>query len=60
MIMNYAIVDSSNLVISVVVWDGASPWQPLDDCTAVLIPDGSEAWTGWSYADGQFVQPAES
>lgn len=58
--MNYAIVDSANLVINVAIYDGTDTWQPPAGCTAVLIPPNSEAWIGWSYVDGQFVPPAES
>lgn len=58
--MDYAIVDSSSLVINVIVWDGKPPWKPPADCVAVQIPADSAAGIGWSYVDGEFVPPPES
>ena len=54
--MNYAIIDTNNLVINMVVWDGNPPWSPPEGCIAVLaIGDAS---IGWSYVDGEFIPPA--
>ena len=57
---NYAIIDSTNTVINVVVWDGKPPWTPSDGCTAVVIPEGSNAGIGWIYVDGEFIAPQTS
>lgn len=57
--MNYAVVDATNFVINIIVWDGESPWQPPVDCTAVQIPPDSAAGIGWNYVDGKFVPPPE-
>ena len=54
---NYAIVDASNLVVNVIVWDGIAPWVPPLDCVAVLIPTASTAAIGWTYLDGDFQAP---
>ena len=53
----YAIVDANGNVINVAMWDGTTPWTPAGG-TAVLIPAGSEASIGWTYAAGSFVAPA--
>ena len=54
---NYAIIDSTNTVINVVVWDGESPWTPSQDCIVVAIPEDSSAGIGWTYVDGEFIAP---
>lgn len=56
---NYAIIDSTNTVINVVVWDGKPPWAPPQDCIAVEIPEGSSAGIGWTYANGEFIAPPQ-
>jgi len=55
----YAIIDATNTVINVVAWDGLPPWTPPQDCIAVVIPDGSNAGIGWTYANGEFIAPPE-
>ena len=57
--MNYAIINSANLVINVIVWDGLPSWTPPDGCIAVVIPEGSNAGIGWTYVDGEFIAPLE-
>ena len=52
--MNYAII-KDGLVVSVAIWDGITPWVP--DGQVVKIT--GDAWTGWTYASGQFVAPPE-
>ena len=56
---NYAIIDSTSTVINVVVWDGKPPWQPPQDCSAMVIPEDSSAGIGWTYVDGEFIAPPE-
>jgi len=56
---NYAIIDSTNTVINVVVWDGKPPWTPPDGCIAVAIPKGSSAGIDWSYNNGEFSAPPQ-
>lgn len=57
--MNYAIIDLvTNIVENVIVWDGESPWSP--PAGYYMEPIGnSGAGIGWSYVNGQFVQPSE-
>jgi len=37
--MDYAILDADNNCINRILWDGESPWQPPEACTAVADPD---------------------
>lgn len=37
--MDYAILDADNNCINRILWDGESPWQPPEGCTAVADPD---------------------
>ncbi len=54
---NYAIVQN-DVVVNVCVWNGIAPFNPGDDITLVLIPEGSPAWIGWGYAvAGGFTAP---
>lgn len=54
--MNYAIIDSANKVVNVMVWDGENDWQPPEGHQAVPLTEGG---IGWSYIDGQFIPPSE-
>jgi hypothetical protein len=54
--MNYALVNSANLVINIIVWDGGSDWQPPVGCQAVALT--GNAGIGWTYANGVFIPPA--
>lgn len=56
---NYAIIDATNIVINVIVWDGLPPWTPPSGCIAVEIPEGNNAGIGWTYVDGEFIAPPE-
>ena len=55
--MDYAVIDSSGLIVNVVVWDGQSEWSPPEGCMAVVIPDGAAADIGWTYSQGKFLAP---
>lgn len=33
----YALVDATNVVVGIALWDGVTPWTPPDNCIAVLI-----------------------
>lgn len=57
--MNYAIIDENNLVVNVALWDGETPWDPGPGLYIEAIPEGSSAWIGWSYEDGNFIPPVE-
>ena len=54
---NYAIVDASNLVVNVIVWDGIAPWAPPVNCVPFIIPTESPAAIGWTYLAGEFHAP---
>jgi hypothetical protein len=56
---NYAVIDSSNTVINIVVWDGLPPWTPPQDCIAVVLPEDSNVSIGWTYVNGEFIAPPE-
>jgi len=53
---NYAIIDSTNIVINVCLWDGVTPWQPPEGCIAV---QSDTAQIGWIYdpSTGTFTPP---
>jgi len=56
----YAIIDSTNTVINIVVWDGLPPWTPPQDCIAIAIPKDSSGGIGWTYLDGEFIAPPQA
>lgn len=59
MIERYALVDPTNVVVSIALWDGVTPWTPPDNNIAVLI--GTQMCDfGYSYdpATGLFSPPA--
>jgi hypothetical protein len=39
--MEYAILDADNNCINRILWDGESPWQPPEGCTAVADPEST-------------------
>lgn len=46
---NYAIIDSNNVVVNIVVWDGnTDTWSAAPDI-AVLIPEFTAVCIGWKY-----------
>ena len=59
---NYAMVNNqTNVIDTVIVWDGITPYTPPDGYTLVEIPAPSETeptpGAGWSYVNGVFVEP---
>lgn len=53
----YAVVDSSGLVVNVVLWDGnAESWQPPEQHQAIL---SLSAGPGWLLSNGEFIAPYE-
>lgn len=57
---NYALVDSSGVVVNIIVWDGnAEIWSPPDGQTAVAAASGTgTACIGGTYSGGAFTAPA--
>jgi hypothetical protein len=48
--MNYAVVNESNQVVNVVVWNGdVAIWQPPSGYLAIQLEPGKTACIGWSY-----------
>jgi hypothetical protein len=45
----YAIVDSNNIVVNVIVWDGVTPYNPGPNMTLINIPEGVDCAGGWIY-----------
>lgn len=33
--MRWAVIDSNNIVVNVVIWDGVSDWTPPEGCRVV-------------------------
>lgn len=54
--MNYAVIDSTGLVVNVIVWDGVSPWEPPVEHSVVLLEKGG---IGWKIEDGNFIPPSQ-
>ena len=52
---NYAVIEN-NAVVNTVVWDGETP---IEIGELVEIPEGVAASIGWSYVDGQFIEPVQ-
>jgi hypothetical protein len=53
----YAVINSANVVINVIIWNGMPPWTPPEGCIAVQIPEGSFAGIDWTYVDDEFIAP---
>ena len=62
---NYAMVNNqTNVIDTVIVWDGITPYDSLEGYTLVRIPEPNETeptpGAGWSYVDGAFVEVVAS
>lgn len=56
--MDYAIVNSSNIVENVCVWDGIEPWVPCHEDDTVVCIDGLSVGIGDTLnEDGTFSKP---
>ena len=53
---DYAIVDSSNVVVNIIEWDGESEWYPPSGCTAIEA-DVNNAKIGDIWDGTQFTSP---
>lgn len=49
----YAVVED-NLVINIVMWDGAEEWEPEK---GEAFPAPSNVGIGWGYVDGNYIAP---
>lgn len=60
--MRYAIVDSSSVVVNLVLWDGVTPWTPPEGCIAVHLEPDEWCNMGCIYTPGEiprFSNPPE-
>lgn len=57
--MYYALIDSNQIVTSIIVWDGKNDWTAPPGLTAVKLPKRYEVGIGWSYVNGTFVEPTQ-
>lgn len=54
--MKYALVNTNNLVVNIIEWDGVSLWSPPEDCKLVKYTV-EEVSPGFTYSDGTFIPP---
>lgn len=47
--MKWAIINTENIVMNIIVWDGVTPYNPGDGLTLVPINDGVPYGGGWIY-----------
>lgn len=58
MVSRYAVVSESNLVETVIIWDGVSAFVPCHE-TDQLVQCEPAVSAGWTYIAGEFIAPAE-
>lgn len=57
-VKHWAVIDSTNLVINIVDWDGESEWSPPTGTTIVDLTGVEIAPSlGWTYENGIFIPP---
>jgi hypothetical protein len=56
MSFNYAMIDGDNKVVNIILWDGITPYSPLQGTTLV---QSDIAAIGDTYTDGEFIKPPE-
>ena len=56
--MEYAIINSENIVVNAIIWDGETPWSPPEGHTAILLT--GFAGIDWSYVNGEFIPPLDN
>lgn len=61
---NYALYNlTDGLIINTIVLDDNSEYTPNDGLGIVEMPEIAGAWSmcsqGWSYIDGQFIEPPQ-
>jgi hypothetical protein len=54
----YALVDATNVVVGIALWDGVEPWTPPDGSTPIQV-NAQMCDTGYTYdsATGLFSPP---
>jgi hypothetical protein len=57
-VKHWAMIDSNNLVINIIDWDGESDWSPPQGTTIIDLTNYEIAPSiGWTYENGAFVPP---
>lgn len=61
MVNRYAILDSNNVALNFISWDGETEYDFGADQgnQLVLVPEGSEYCVGATYQDGTFILPGQ-
>jgi hypothetical protein len=55
----YALVENS-IVLNIILWDGASKWNPPKNNTVVPVSESEPVEPGWSYDGATFHPPEKS
>jgi hypothetical protein len=57
--MRYAVIDSNNYVVNIVLWDGVSEWSPGPGLSLIQIQEEQFVDIGWTYDEetGLFINP---
>jgi hypothetical protein len=57
-VKHWAMIDSNNLVINIIDWDGESDWSPPQGTTIIDLTNYEITPSiGWTYENGAFVPP---
>ncbi len=57
MVIQYALIDQTGLIVNICLWDGKTKWAPPAGQTPIPDPN-DEAIIGGTYHDGQFFPPS--
>jgi hypothetical protein len=59
MVKIYAILDTNNIALNFITWDGESEFDfgESQGNQLVLVPENSEYCVGATYQDGEFILP---
>lgn len=55
--MRYAVLDSNNVILNIIVWDGVVPYNQED---GLLVSINDDVGIGWRYDGSSFVPPAQA
>jgi len=55
----YAVIDSNNVVVGVVIWDGKAQWSPPEGLKVVLGSNRSEVGYLYNPQDDSFSAPKQ-
>lgn len=57
--MIYAIINSDNIALNFVLWDGLTEFDPGEGMTLVPVPEDTRYGFGWVWNGTEFVPPPE-